>query len=184
MILDTGSGYTRPCYTLKLKKMKTRFFQLILVLSTFLPLRALQAQSREGQDLLNRYLAIKNALVSGQVSQAATESAAFSRELGKFQPANLDAKGQENLKTYKATLLMSSSAMATTSSLSVQREQFASFSDAMINLANLVKLGNSPVYVDYCPMKKSYWLSEEKAIRNPYYGNSMLTCGKITDTLN
>ena len=27
------------------------------------------------------------------------------------------------------------------------------------------------------------WLSEEQAIKNPYYGSSMLTCGKITETI-
>jgi len=32
-------------------------------------------------------------------------------------------------------------------------------------------------------MKKAYWLSSEAAIKNPYFGNAMLACGKITETL-
>ncbi|RYF82932.1 MAG: DUF3347 domain-containing protein, partial [Chitinophagaceae bacterium] len=35
----------------------------------------------------------------------------------------------------------------------------------------------------YCPMKKALWLSNEKAIKNPYYGSAMLTCGKVTETI-
>ncbi|MAQ74933.1 MAG: hypothetical protein CL613_01215 [Aquimarina sp.] len=31
-------------------------------------------------------------------------------------------------------------------------------------------------------MKKAYWLSKEKDIKNPYYGSSMLTCGKVAET--
>lgn len=41
---------------------------------------------------------------------------------------------------------------------------------------------NHAVYYQYCPMKKAYWLSMEKEIKNPYYGSSMLTCGKVIET--
>jgi hypothetical protein len=33
-------------------------------------------------------------------------------------------------------------------------------------------------------MKKSYWLSADEAIKNPYYGNMMLTCGKVSETIS
>jgi len=33
-------------------------------------------------------------------------------------------------------------------------------------------------------MKKAVWLSNEKAIKNPYYGSQMLTCGKVVETIN
>jgi len=46
-----------------------------------------------------------------------------------------------------------------------------------------VKLSDAPLYQQYCPMKKSYWLSKDAAIKNPYYGKQMLTCGKVSDTL-
>ncbi|HEY4936494.1 MAG TPA: DUF3347 domain-containing protein [Puia sp.] len=65
-----------------------------------------------------------------------------------------------------------------------QREHFASLSLNMYTLAKSVRLSSQPVYQDYCPMKKAYWLSAEKEIRNPYYGNQMLSCGSITNTLN
>jgi hypothetical protein len=32
-------------------------------------------------------------------------------------------------------------------------------------------------------MKKAYWLSGDKVIKNPYFGSAMLTCGTITETL-
>jgi hypothetical protein len=32
-------------------------------------------------------------------------------------------------------------------------------------------------------MKKMYWLSSEAAIKNPYYGKMMLTCGSVTETI-
>jgi len=31
--------------------------------------------------------------------------------------------------------------------------------------------------------KGANWLSKEPAIQNPYYGNKMLTCGSVTETI-
>jgi hypothetical protein len=31
--------------------------------------------------------------------------------------------------------------------------------------------------------KGANWLSKENAIKNPYYGSSMLSCGKTTETI-
>ncbi|HNK84737.1 MAG TPA: mercury transporter, partial [Flavobacteriales bacterium] len=42
-----------------------------------------------------------------------------------------------------------------------------------------------PIYLDHCPMYNggADWLSREKAIKNPYYGSSMLTCGSVKETI-
>jgi Cu(I)/Ag(I) efflux system membrane fusion protein len=31
--------------------------------------------------------------------------------------------------------------------------------------------------------KGAYWLSNEKKVRNPYYGASMLSCGQVKATI-
>jgi Cu(I)/Ag(I) efflux system membrane fusion protein len=42
-------------------------------------------------------------------------------------------------------------------------------------------------YIQKCPMannnKGAVWLSMEEEIRNPYYGDAMLTCGSVIDSL-
>src|SRR5205823_5043888 len=35
------------------------------------------------------------------------------------------------------------------------------------------------IRVAFCPMVKKPWLQEDGAIRNPYYGSQMLTCGSF-----
>ena len=56
----------------------------------------------------------------------------------------------------------------------------------MINSVQLFGV-NEKVYIEFCPMvdgnKGAYWLSLEKEIRNPYYGESMLKCGEVSGTL-
>ncbi len=70
--------------------------------------------------------------------------------------------------------------------LETQREQFGFLSQALINV--LTAFGaEEPLYVQRCPMAfagaGANWISAELPIRNPYYGEAMLTCGSIIDTL-
>ena len=43
------------------------------------------------------------------------------------------------------------------------------------------------VFVAFCPMadsnKGAYWLSIEKKVINPYFGNKMLTCGEVKQVI-
>jgi hypothetical protein len=32
-------------------------------------------------------------------------------------------------------------------------------------------------------MQDANWLSKENAVKNPYYGSQMLTCGKTVETI-
>jgi len=57
------------------------------------------------------------------------------------------------------------------------------------SIYDLMKVSSleSPIYFQHCPMandgKGADWLSKDKDIKNPYYGNQMLTCGKTVETL-
>lgn len=67
-----------------------------------------------------------------------------------------------------------------------QREHFDVLSKDIYDLVKL--LGTSqPLFVDHCPMynnnKGAIWLSEEKDIKNPYFGKAMPTCGTVTEEL-
>ncbi len=34
-------------------------------------------------------------------------------------------------------------------------------------------------YLFFCPMAEGYWIQKDRAVRNPYFGKSMLRCGEI-----
>ena len=65
-----------------------------------------------------------------------------------------------------------------------QRSTFAKLSQSMYKLAQKANLGYT-VYYQNCPMFNggSNWLSKDSAIKNPFYGNMMLTCGSTVETL-
>lgn len=132
-------------------------------------------QARAPQ-LLSLYYNIKDALVAGNNKTASESATAFIKNLNGIS-YKLISEGNVN------TLLKDAGTIADAKSIDKQRAAFANFSTNMTEVAKAMKLSDQPVYIQYCPMKKASWLSSEQAIKNPYYGSSMLTCGKVTETI-
>lgn len=125
--------------------------------------------------LLTLYYSIKDALASDNPNQASLAAAEFVKTA--------------NIADYKVisegnvhALVKDAGRISDTKDINKQRTLFSNFSSNMSAVVKAMKLTDKPVYQQYCPMKKAYWLSSEKAIKNPYYGSSMLTCGKVTET--
>lgn len=67
-----------------------------------------------------------------------------------------------------------------------QRNVFMSLSKNMHDLIKAAKY-ETPVFYQFCPManggKGANWLSKDNAIKNPYYGSQMMSCGKTVETI-
>ena len=67
------------------------------------------------------------------------------------------------------------------------RTQFAFFSEALIYAVKAFGIPEGKLYVEHCPMamdnEGADWISKEKKIRNPYFGEKMMTCGTVEDTI-
>lgn len=76
--------------------------------------------------------------------------------------------------------------IADTKDIKHQRDHFTTLSKDIYALLKVAKY-DVPVYFQYCPMyndgKGANWLSKENAVKNPYYGSMMLSCGKVTETI-
>jgi hypothetical protein len=81
-------------------------------------------------------------------------------------------------------LVKLSEGIASESTLEKQRIKFAELSIALWPIVKNSATKEQPLFYDYCPMKQSYWISVDEAIKNPYYGSSMLTCGSISEKSN
>ena len=126
--------------------------------------------------LLTTYYNLKDALVNSNANKASVSAAALITAI--------NDTGNEIIKEEsRSALLSDAAAISQTSNLTLQREKFATLSASLFALAKTVKLTTEPVYLQYCPMKKASWLSNNKAIKNPYYGSAMLTCGSVKETL-
>jgi hypothetical protein len=133
--------------------------------------------------LLTSYYSIKDALAGNNANHAAARADEFVKTAGGMDMNSMTEAEHQAFMPLKEKLVSAAKRISETKDLARQREHFKSFSDNFYLLAKAVKLSTQPVYQQYCPMKKAYWLSNETVIKNPYFGNQMPTCGKVTATL-
>jgi hypothetical protein len=134
------------------------------------------SDNKNVSQLLTLYYNIKDALVADNANAASAKAAKFVKTANSID-YKVISEGNIN------AVLKDAGRISETKDIKQQRNLFANLSNNMTALAKAVKLTDQPVYQQYCPMKKAYWLSSEQAIKNPYFGSSMLTCGKVTETL-
>jgi hypothetical protein len=86
-----------------------------------------------------------------------------------------------------AAMARAAAEISSTSDVKAQRLAFASLNEDLIKLLKDIGLDQGKLYVAHCPMalndQGASWVSTTKEIRNPYFGDSMLTCGSVTETL-
>lgn len=78
-------------------------------------------------------------------------------------------------------------AISENESLENQRDHFRILSQQMIMIVNNMENLDKTIYVQHCPMADNNhgadWLSQSSEVRNPYYGEAMLTCGEVTSEI-
>jgi hypothetical protein len=128
------------------------------------------------------YFALKNALAGG--SGTTVENSAKTLLEALSAPEKLTADQQKIFNAYVDKLKYDTRHISEVNDIEHQREHFQSLSKNLYEVLKSLKMNTTTVYMDYCPMKKAYWLSETSAIKNPYYSDkTMATCGKTTATL-
>ncbi|MCC8360925.1 efflux RND transporter periplasmic adaptor subunit [Salinimicrobium sediminilitoris] len=139
-------------------------------------------------DLLVRdYLQLKDALVEGQAEESLKFTKQFANSLQQITATGMAGEAEAFWQEKKKFLLQHSEEGLNTTDLKKQRENFVYLSEALIKTVAAFGTGDKTIYVDYCPMansdKGAYWLSDVAEIRNPYYGDAMLTCGEIVEQI-
>ena len=135
-------------------------------------------------ELLKVYLNLKDALVASD--QEKTQTLA-KRAVG--MASNISGLQMDDMaKSHISQLEKQLNELATKTSLEGQREVFVPLSENMIQIGQQMQGLDSKLYVQHCPManndKGGNWLSLEEEIRNPYYGDAMLTCGSVVGTID
>lgn len=129
----------------------------------------------QSQNILTAYLEIKNALVQTDGEQASVAAAKLVETL---------ADSQEKLV---ADIRFDAEHIVETKTPKHQRDHFNSLSDNVYALIKETQANDAVIYRQYCPMafdnKGAFWLSAEKEVNNPYFGDMMLHCGSVKETL-
>ena len=175
--------------------MKTTILSLIAAIALLFSANSIQAHSNkiarvetedanssQLQSVYDAYFTVKDALIK---SDSKLTSAKAKNLLNAISAVKMDKlKSTEHTAWMKVMKKLSADAksISVTTDLKKQRETFKSLSK---NTYDLIKVSKSDVavYKQYCPMADADWLSKEKAVKNPYYGSSMLTCGNVVETI-
>lgn len=119
------------------------------------------------------YIHLTTALVGGDLAEAKVAATAI--ELGAKELTN------------GGTLTVLAAKIGAATDIEVQRTLFSDLSNDFIAKVKESGLSSGEIYVEYCPMalndKGASWLSNQKDIKNPYFGDSMLTCGEVKETI-
>jgi len=136
--------------------------------------------------VFNNYFSVKDALVKTDAATAASKAAALASSVSEVDMGKLSKEEHTVWMKVMKGISTNVESISKSKDIEKQRQAFADLSANIYELAKVTKQ-DTPVYYQHCPMyndgKGANWLSKENAIKNPYYGSQMLTCGSTVETL-
>jgi Cu(I)/Ag(I) efflux system membrane fusion protein len=129
------------------------------------------------------YLQMKDAFVASDAVQVSSYAKATSKSLKSINTGSLGTMEKSHFKVSIEML----DAIAENDDLENQRSHFVILNENIVPIVMNLASVDPMLYVQKCPMannnKGAVWLSTEKDIRNPYYGDAMLTCGSVINEI-
>ncbi|MFV0267012.1 MAG: efflux RND transporter periplasmic adaptor subunit [Draconibacterium sp.] len=137
--------------------------------------------------VLHAYLKMNNAFVESDAGKVSSEAQKVEEALNSVDMKLLKGDAHMAWMDQLKTLSGSVKNIRSESDIDKQRLALSDFNNAFYISLKMFGLNHDTVYYQYCPMalddKGAYWISETKEIRNPYFGDMMLSCGENKDTL-
>jgi hypothetical protein len=114
------------------------------------------------------YLKIQAELAKDSTNDVAVNASAIAK-----------AVNGDQMKMLPADVAKQAEGLAKAKDLKAAREAFMPLSASLTKYLADNKAGKGIYHEGYCPMVKASWLQTGKAVRNPYMGSAMLTCGTL-----
>src|SRR5260221_4796364 len=151
-----------------------RLFLALVV--TAAPLAAISAEDKKADDalmepvksVLDQYLKIQGELAKDSIKGVDEHAAAIAKAV----------KG-DDMKMLSPDVAKQADALAQAKDLRAARAAFKPLSASLVKYLADNKAGGGTYHEAYCPMVKASWLQTGKAIKNPYMGKEMLSCGEF-----
>lgn len=145
-------------------------------------LTTIETADSQLQSVYDAYFSVKDALIKSDSKLTSAKAATLLTAITAVKMDKLKSNEHTVWMKVVKKLTADAKSISTTTDLKKQRESFKSLSKGTYDL---IKVSNpeQPIYKQYCPMADADWLSKEKAVKNPYYGSSMLTCGNVVETI-
>jgi Cu(I)/Ag(I) efflux system membrane fusion protein len=137
--------------------------------------------------LYESYLQWKDKLIDDNFTAAQKKAVDFKEELENIEMQLFEGKSQNLWMKYQSDLSRNLEHIHHFSDIENLRKSFQTVSASLIEMSKSFKAFDEIIYVQHCPMADNNngadWLSTNKDIKNPYFGNSMLKCGEIIEEI-
>lgn len=134
------------------------------------------------------YVSLKDAFVASDAAKVSAEASNTRKALAGTDMKLLSGAAHHDWMTYLEGMETSLKSIESSSDLEDQRESFSKLSESLYKSIKAYGLGGATAYYEFCPMARNnqgaFWLSDAEEIRNPYFGDQMLTCGSVKEKLN
>lgn len=122
--------------------------------------------AQDEKQVAKAYIDLKNAAYNGDIGEVATKGQILLNMLPE-ESALSDAK--KNLQE-----------LIKTKSVEKQRQLLGNISEPIWTYLKSNQV-ETELFLVHCPMKKAFWIDENKSFKNPFYGKQMSGCGKISE---
>ncbi|MCB9261180.1 MAG: efflux RND transporter periplasmic adaptor subunit [Flavobacteriales bacterium] len=138
--------------------------------------------------LADTYFAVKDALVESDSEKAIEAANGVLNRAAKIDMSLVKDKAHIYWMEQLKAIQSHGKKITETKDIEEQRKQFDFLSQALIKSIKVFGIANDTFYVQHCPMANDNegadWLSKHEKVLNPYFGDKMLTCGTVQDTID
>lgn len=168
----------------KMKKLfYSSIFVLILVSSASAQHNEQHHQHKKHLEILiEEYMGLKDALAADNFEEATKFVIAFGDEVKNSSEMNEHKEHAQKHREHHSTMLKAVYAAEGAENIDSLRNAFKAVTTELIKAVENQGY-DEKLFVQYCPMEKSRWLSRSEEILNPYFGSAMLRCGNVERVL-
>ena len=138
--------------------------------------------------VLDTYLELKDAFVETDEAKVEAKAKLAIEALDKVDMGLLKGDANNMWMEIQKPLKQNLSGIVQMKGIEMKRSHFRIVSDKLSKA--LLMFGvhtEKTVYLEFCPMANdnngAYWISLDKEIKNPYFGDKMLTCGEVKQVI-
>jgi Cu(I)/Ag(I) efflux system membrane fusion protein len=138
--------------------------------------------------LWRSYDALSDALASDDAAEAREAAGKFGNVISSVDVAVLPIRTAQLWRDQRERIGKAAGRAERADDIAAMREAFQPISLGMLAVLSSVRVeGVGPLYEAHCPMAFDFagasWVSPDRAIRNPYFGDEMYRCGTIRETV-
>ncbi len=139
--------------------------------------------------LVSSYLKMKDAFVETNENAAKKEAQNVLSSLSKINMKLLKGDAHIQWMRISKSLKNNLNGIIKMKGIEMKRSHFSIVSDKISEAIELFGINTEqPIYLEFCPMaldnEGAFWISKDKTIKNPYYGEKMLKCGEVKKVFN